>query len=372
MAIGIRHEMPNWETYRSWLIKSHQVINPGYQVAINHYSQQKENFLKLMDEDIQRKGKDFIDDLNKEMQNNVEEEIDKEAEELYNKIENEFLNSDLTKAILGDEDLAAKYSKVTEKNTNRKSVYNSMKLSLEKFLTNHFGVETKHALMERIGKVVNNQLGNNQDIQQNLLGYIRQMSLQTLALSQGSDFIIYNKAFKDALRGYIREMFLEKAFNNIMAKHFKSYSPVAITTGYKNLKEDVMIYLPQFTQSEIIGLDNLELKPIGGVQSKSWKFPWEDKNYTFSKLSIGEKVNLLPKNEEDLYYWHAGLYNVMNNLIEAIGDKNFIFSTGSRVYWTASMLNKMKKNKYVFAFTKIGGKDNKITPVIVATPHKDK
>ena len=377
MAKGIKHDMPNWETYRSWLIKSHQIINPGYQIAVNHYSQQKENFLKLLDENIAYKGKNFIEELNEEIQKESNEQIDKSAEELYEKIDEEFLNSDLANAIRGDKDLANKYSQATQKHTDRKSIYNSMKLSLEKFLAKQFGVETKQALMEKIGKTINNQLGNSKDVQQNLLGYIRQMSLQTLALSQGSDFPIYFNSFKNALRGYIKETVTTDGFNNLMRKHFDSYSPVpiiAITTGYLNAKEDVTLYMPQTVQTEISGLYDIELKPIGGIQSKSWSFPWDDKNYTFSMLNLGEKASLLPKNEEDLYYWHAGLYNVMNNLIEAIGDKNFIFGTGNKIYWTASMLNKMKKEKYVFAFTKYtsGKNGDKLTPMIVATPHTDK
>ena len=71
------------------------------------------------------------------------------------------------------------------------------------------------------------------------------------------------------------------------------------------------------------------------------------------------------------HYWHAGVYNVMSNLTEAIGINNFIFGTGDTIYWTCDLLAKFREAQYVLAFY-YNKTEGKITSgSITAQPHTD-
>jgi len=45
-------------------------------------------------------------------------------------------------------------------------------------------------------------------------------------------------------------------------------------------------------------------------------------------LDFGSHANFIPEGNGK-YFWHAGMYAAMSNLINIIGKNNFIFSTGN-------------------------------------------
>ena len=91
----------------------------------------------------------------------------------------------------------------------------------------------------------------------------------------------------------------------------------------------------------------------GGIQSKSWIMPTSTKTRGGNRywLSFGHHADLIPQGK-DAFYWHAGAYNVMNNLMDVIGKYNFIFSTGDNIYYTSQLLMELKQLSYILAFSK--------------------
>jgi hypothetical protein len=203
------------------------------------------------------------------------------------------------------------------------------------------------------------------------MGYVRKLMLLTL---QNKKLDVNTQHYKTALKGYYKEKLLIPAFNKVLSNYGIEAGHTASITNEKGqqIKYDILLSKGSLKNIDdndlskaIARLDELQKNSngkssvqifdttiFGGVQSKSWIAPWENNEIQGNRkyLSFGHSEQLLPKSEEDRHYWHAGVYNVMDNLMEAIGINNFIYSTGSKIYWTSQLLSDFRKENYVLAF----------------------
>ena len=105
-----------------------------------------------------------------------------------------------------------------------------------------------------------------------------------------------------------------------------------VSKYFQNIADSLQNNISQGQANRILEEDP---NMLGGIQSKSWIEPWiEDPNNLYIGYSFGNHAELLPTGQE-LHMWHAGVRNLMNNLIEVIGSENFLYSTGNAVYYTA-------------------------------------
>lgn len=258
-------------------------------------------------------------------------------------------------------------------------LYENIKKDIEKFLDSMFF--TRSSLMQYIEKSVPSFNGkNNKDIANNLYGYARKLILSDLKKEDLQNVSL--KYYKTALKGYYKEELLVPAFQKILSTYNQNIGAKQTGSIYQNgaqIQMDIILGTVSLTSKSDLELqkifDNIpknvtgESKVntdipglIGGIQSKSWIAPWENVPGNTSWLSFGNHANLLPQGE-DAYYWHAGVTNIMSDLINVIGKNNFMFSTGGGIYFTSALLARLRASNYVLAFykrTKGGTEDQKI------------
>lgn len=268
---------------------------------------------------------------------------------------------------------------------NPENLAQNLKKDIEKFLTKYNISKTEMA------KHISSIDTSSSSVQDNLFGYLRKTIINNMRMSQQVQINI--KKYKTSLAGYYKEQLLVPAFQKVLEQYGYAIKQTGtqvndkgqqivydLIIGGKNIEsigDDTlnslikeMEYLTRTSNNSIYEKTNL----LGGIQSKSWVTPWAKgidkagKNTTF--LSFGHRANLMPKGE-DANYWHAGVYSVMSNLMEAVGPNNFLFSTGDQVYWTAELLARFRAASYVLAFN-WNKTEQKITSShVVALKHED-
>jgi hypothetical protein len=88
-------------------------------------------------------------------------------------------------------------------------------------------------------------------------------------------------------------------------------------------------------------------------------------------LEVANRSDLQPTGDE-AYYWHAGVFNAMSNLMSVIGLQQTLYSTGDQVYFTSTLLSQFQRANYVLAFAteKVkGGKKYKIVQPTIYFRH---
>lgn len=379
--------MPNWKKYHSWLVSSHAMITPGYNKAIAHFEEKRSSLLKLISKDNEKIAQDFVNTLNEEVDKEMEEYINQdgqsEVDRMLSNIKEEFYNA-VTDKMLGEhpKDVSFLTDRLESLQGNKRKIetknyYNNMKTQLQDYLAKIFGVSDQEALLKKIAEKSGSTFGTNTDVQNQLRGYMRQMTMQMLTTGQNYQFQINLQHFKNALKGYVKEEVLMDPLIRTLKQFLGPDKWFLVeSTGKLGTAEDLTIYLPNGEINEHGQADT----SMFGIQSKSWAFafdiPKEDRyKYNTYKLEIGDRAQILRNGvltDEDMYYWHAGLFQAMNNLIDVLGKNTVLFSTGSAAYWTADMLFKLKQTKYVFAFAKPKGKGKILTPSVSITEHEDK
>lgn len=408
------------ERQEYWFEKAHDVIDSGYQSAIDKYRQQKKNFLDLLN----ISGKDAIDEFLAEINAAVQRETEDTLQETFDAGFNEiasYMENNIAKFIdTGDADwnvLVEKFknSKTISKGKNKgkqktpKEHYRGLINDIEKFLTKGF---TKDMLIEQLVKT-NSFWGKNQNIKDQAYGYARKLIFKALTeknnkLNTTDGIGDYQTSFIQTLKGYYQEETLVPALSQVLAKYGITADRTAEQTDSKGKEIKYDVILRRIISSDGIAItkDQLsaliqrldtfnkatgsssveyeELDAKGAIQSKSWGLPlsWLDEkkrenaiqlsNRNFFK--IGYNSALRPTGV-DKHYWHAGVYNVMSSLEEALGISNMMFVTGDEVYFTCDLLAEFREHQYVFAFGWLatGGRRGKgeIATYIQAMSHDD-
>ena len=379
-----------------WIDQSHKVIPSGYASAIEKYSSQKEVFLNNLQKETGLVIDNFITQVNTEIANATTEELDATFNAAFDAVKmyvEEYVVQLMDGANPSYEALVKRFEQVVNKGEagtiNSDNLYKNLQKDIENFLT------INNVTRSGLAKYVNQQSGlsntSNTDIQNNLFGYARKLILQQL---RGQELNYSTQHYKTSLKGYYKEELLVPALNKILAQYgIKAaqmgssrnevgqqikYDIILGTVDASKLDETVLN--PMIKQMEMFAntVDGngsvVEYTPklMGGLQSKSWVAPWSMRSIGGNRnfLSFGHNIGLMPQGEA-AHYWHAGVYNVMNNLTTAIGPSNFLFSTGDTVYWTADLLAEFRERQYVLAFY-YNKTEGKITSgSITAQPHND-
>lgn len=376
--------------YQYWLNKAHSAIPKGYESAILHYSKQKEDFLQKLQEKTSEPIQDFVKQLNDEIDLEVMNELDDTFDEAFNAVKS-YLETYIVQLMQdGNADysqLLSRFQLIVKKGAegkiNPNNLYNNLLKDIELFLSKNN--VTKSGLAQYVANHSGLKNTQNIDIQNNLFGYARKLILAQL---QG-DFNHSTINYKKSLKGYYKEELLVPALNKILssygveAKQTGSikddkglqikYDIILGTTGTSKIGDELLMPLIKqmeaFSQTQT-GLGSVStiqtVNLLGGLQSKSWIAPWSTRSKGGNRkfLDFGHNSNLMPTGE-DAHYWHAGVYNVMSNLINAVGVNNFIFATGDTVYWTTDLLAEFREQQYVLAFY-YNKKEEKITSASIS------
>lgn len=362
-----------------WRERAHSVMVSGYNTAISNYSSQKNKFLQQLQIQSGEVVTNFMEQLNREIDIETNDELDSTFNNAYNSIA-DLLELNFASMIEGNkadfDSLVERFADLVRRGelgegeqgrVDPNRLYDNMQKSLENFLMKN------DINRSGLANYVQTQTGlntTNQDIQNNLFGYARRVLLNKLKEKyEQPDF----QKYKTSLKGYYKEELMVPALKRVLSK----YGIVAQQSGSmrnskgQQIKYDIILGTSQLlssssddlrhyvevmeqlsktvsSSSHVTEIDNAAL---GGIQSKSWIAPWSERSHGGNRyfLSFGHNSALMPQGT-DAYYWHAGMYQVMSNLTEAIGVSNFIFSTGDTIYWTADLLTEFKERQYVLAF----------------------
>ena len=378
---------------RSWMNRAHAAIKSGYSNAINFYEMQKKSFLKSLQKESEKSVELFIEEINESVRNEIESELGKTFDDSFKAVSRyiEIYLSEIVyegKTLQSRDKILDHFSKVIKENKNisLSDLSKRLKNDIEHFMEN-VGM-TREGLANFVSQKSGLTNTYNTDIQNNLFGYARRLVILNLTQSQLQASIVH---YKTALKGYYKEELLTSALSKVL----QQYNIQAVQTGSERnekgqqIKADIgFIKMDISNNSASKELSNMAKRldnipniangqesvsienTIGTLQSKSWIAPWEKSSYAKNRtwLQIGGGSSLKPTGR-DAYYWHAGVYNVMSNLTKVIGPTNFMYSTGSNIYFTSDMLSNFRQIGYVFGFYFNKTKGKIVDSGIGAQPH---
>lgn len=349
--------------------QAHINIDLGYDTAISYFAQKKRAFLQSLEGQTNMTLQNFMTELNAAIEQELDQELEADFDTAFSGISS-YLEDWFVKKAMGEnpsyQELVEKFDQLLKKEqtgkVDPKREYDNMKKHIEQFLA--INNIDKTTITNYVASITSLGNKNNTDIQNNLFGYARRIILQQL---RGQELSYATNNYKNSIKGYYKEELLTKALQKIMAQYNLTIVPVGSVTNEKGqqIQTDIGIlkgtfsdptkalqtFVSGFTSQEASG-SAMALQPFGGIQSKSWVAPWTNSSSTNRNwLSIGSHADLMPKGSA-AYYWHAGVNNVMKNLINVIGSANFIYSTGDSVYFTSEMLSQFRQAQYVFGFYK--------------------
>lgn len=329
----------------------------------------KDQFLNQLEIHSGQLINDFMEKLNEQVNIEIENSLVQDFDKAFSAISEYFETHIANRVIYGNrsssvQQLKNKFKQQFEKyGENPQQLYQRMKTYLEQYLIS-VGVTR-----EGLAKITQLKHQNNMDIQNQLFGYMRKLLLAQL---QGGNIAVNTIHYKQAMKGYYKEELLTGALNKVLDQYNMGAASTGSKTNEKGLQikydivlgtksvigqgdaglNDIIMALNSFHNVSANHQETLYSGPIAGIQSKSWSAPFDIPNGNNRNwFSFGNASGLIPQGTE-AYYWHAGVRNVMNNLISIIGQGNFIYSTGNKIYWTADLLTEFKNNQYVLAFYK--------------------
>lgn len=364
-----------------WKSMAHAAINTGYNRAIAIYKNQKEDIIKQINQGKTQTVQNLMEEFNNQMVIELKkEDVEEELNDYYNFIEFEVFK--IIDGNYGTSSLESLRSKINDKAGKVKRLQDSMKKDIENYL------DSQNFNKSIIKKLIPQNLANNSNIVDNLYGSARQFLLT--ALSDGN-FKINLEHYKTSLRGYYKEILIERAVTNALSELGGKMS-AARTASVTNEKGQEIVYDVILGKASVINTNNLDdivkqmdigvvsgegvvaiedINTVFGIQSKSWKEPWSQNTNGIKSgwMSIGSRLAYKPQGD-DAHYWHAGVYNVMSNLTDVLGQRNAIFSTGTGFHWTADFLAQARANSYVFAFYWSQKAQKIVSPDVSMMPHK--
>lgn len=378
----------------------HSIFASGYSVAIAHYEQQKEYFLKQLEAGKADGAKDFLMKLNNalstELEDNTQEIWNKYYSQVKDQVQNALIgylnNGGQTEwsILINDIEKARDVAKREKKNVEK-----TMRGNIENLLT-HMGFSKTGENNLASFIIQSDNLAGNKDVQQNIYGYARRIIFNSLWSGSGSNLGTANTShFISAMQGYGREEALTTALIKILNQYRDDLSAgQAGSEAVDNIqiKQDIVIGTTSVVNKgrvleglgrQLQSLDGVKNATvtvslptgeqisgdiIATIQSKSWKVPWATKRDLSNwGLSFGSDSSYMPSN---IHSWHAGAAAVMSNMIKIIGPTNLLYSTGSGIFFTSNLLAEFRDQGYVLSYYK-SIKSATLTNHIVMAYHDD-
>lgn len=368
--------------------EAHSAIDKGYSTAISHYEQGRASLLKQLGLVKKDAEKQLIDQIQKEIAHELEKDTwNTEFDQYFDQIEQAFeqyidTGSNAFKAL---SDTATK--KLTSGKQDREHYYQRMKEELDKYLASEQLNRSTLATLAQLGNI------GDKSIEQ-YFGYLRQIVLQK---ASAEAFSSSRAGYVNALKGQEKEILVAKAMQQVMSDYGARAEQTGSSTddNNKQIIYDIILFSKnqrvQHSKDQpfkhiIKRLEKIagskEIEAVDqwayGVQSKTWELaqiPADAPAGVIYQMHFGSYADGMPQGEEK-YFWHAGVRNAMNSIMDILGTGNVIYTLGgNQVYWTCDLLSEMRKMNLVLGYYKrtSGDKKNQIiaSPSVSAYVHKD-
>ena len=404
MAFACQFKHSRYQTY-------HDRSEDGYDLAINYYKKQKENFIDfLQKQKVQDQSKilipNLINSINQEIQTTIQndEMFSKGSEyfdEFKNQIINYLMNGDKSK-YQKDFSKALKASKV-DKNTiainaiERKKVKEIIERILSKQELDNLIQKTFEAKkITTEGAISSAQLNN-------LYGYARRVVYNQFKAKSIQAAPIVDKALNGYIKnfnGIFKEDIEKTSINSLLEKMGLSHLIEATTIGGdlgENKKQgstDILITLfdkdLSLIQKSMNDLDTYLLEGLhnrldklsqsqstimqvnlfdpsnfigAGIQSKSWISPLNIDSKTHigpgyfslgTRASAYQQASVMRKFKDGakmgVYSWHYNIYALSRNVIPLLGAANILYSTKDGMWWTHDLIHQFKERQYYLSY----------------------
>lgn len=381
----------------AYIEKSHNIIDSAYNTAIAAYKAQKEKFLQQLQWTGEEAEKDFLTALNQQIAQEVQNN-----DELLIQIEQglQAIAPKIQSSIVGNESLQPLKTELLNKATKKRQFikYKTARTrqELDKYLLNVLQIN-KNQIFSTFTD--GSGLGVPTDRAQSVIWGSVRKTLYTYITT--GEFKMAIEGNKESLLGEYKEIGVAKALATIVQQSDNVRVETGQVGSLPNKNElspiyDIMTHIVSNNKSITAPLDEItarmdkasrnfngstsvseaiqEFTDYFGTQSKSWSVKFEDNiNMMVHKynLEVANRSDLQPTGDE-AYYWHAGVFNAMSNLMSVIGLQQTLYSTGDQVYFTSTLLSQFQRANYVLAFAteKVkGGKKYKIVQPTIYFRH---
>lgn len=175
------------------------------------------------------------------------------------------------------------------------------------------------------------------------------------------------KYYKRTTKGYFREALVHKAFARLNEYLGNRIHPVAIHAGNKvnekgldTIYDEYIDFFNDINQSfsDTVSISRPNSQTGFGIQSKSWRAPWERSQVTkWNRFSVSHQAGLFAqflslKSDEYSIDWLNSIkfLSQLNNMIVGIGERQVGYVTGANFYWTYQLIANFRRNNYFYAF----------------------
>lgn len=354
----------------------------GYNNAVIHYKNQKNLFLRMLQETNQKalleNEKKLLENLSSEVEAEFqknESDFGKKTEELYNQIEiyaKKYIESDdatkLKSSLNALRDNEAQREKMAMQEASK--LAERVRTRIENVLTDS-QLSTLRSELKNIYTSVY-EVGANEAASQGSYGMFRRALFEELT---GTPYQMSSQSqggYTKLLSGY----YAEAAIANVFGKWAEGTSMKILEAGVKEGKTDIAIGLgnlekqleeiEKFSANITSDADiaaSLSNNTTFGVQSKSWGIPDLEKIvhgknvYSKGYMSVGHHQALwasLSVNQQEFAEtrgWYQNVKELSTRLLTAIGPANVIYRLrDNQMMWTHELIEGMMQKKYYLAF----------------------
>lgn len=367
---------------------AHDAIENGYNTAIAYYEHGKQQLLKQIGIEKEELAKEFITKIQNGIAQELEnEKWDEEIKQYMQKIQQIFANYVDTGSAEFQE-LVTKCEEQVQKNSqNRRDYYRRLVDDLEATL-NSQGLQ-KSVLQQLAG------LNNMTDKQFSYYyGYLRQLLLSVASIGKNNyNFTIKENDYRKSIKGEMKEQMVAEAMSKVMRQYGARAEQTGASKNKQNqeIKQDVILFssnqrVLRSTNDPFKNIINRMQSIAGntevaivdkwafGLQSKSWSFPPDDVLFTpgaWLNMPFGGFAEGKPQ-DDDAHYWHAGVWNVMENITKVIGEGTILYSLGGdQVMWTSDLLSKLREKQLVLAYYWNKSQEKIVSSEVAAYYHQD-
>lgn len=379
--------------------EAHSAISSGYIEAIQHYQVLKDNFLDQLNKTKYTTAKDFINEV---MLQTSGGKVDNNSSlgQKENKIKNQL---DQLKKVIVDyiKNNTNEFDQLRETIktdiNNPRAIYNDRRHALKRQAVNQEMKNTlnNEILNKKILSIMTQQQKTNEKTTSYFLGFAKAVIYEQLHNGKVElklkDYItgiladykeeFEKEAFKEVLKKYGMKASLTAQNTNALGQEVKydmmfHFGKRSLNPRRNSKKIDSMINKMNTFKGTVVGQKTGSVDiDVFGAQSKSWSMPKED--IIFNQpgvvwtMQFGNYSEGMPRGEE-AHYWHAGVRNAMNNIIDILGAGNVIYTFGgSQMIWTVDMLAQIRAQNLVLGYYFEKERQKITSPKVHAFGHSD-
>lgn len=353
--------------------KAHSAIDGGYSQAISHYQVLKDNFIEQLNRAKGTTAEDFLKECEAEAKQQEQttqqyKDIEQQLNDLRYAVTDYMSHAGRSAAF---RELKAKWQKDRDnKITYKDREHTLARTSIQNTFQNFMASEN---LNRKIMSLISSEQQSNEKAMGYYYGFLRGVIYDQLTKSTLKTEV---KNYVTGLIAESKEIAEVNAFNKVLEQYDMRASQSGQNTNEKGqqIKYDYVFYSGSRRLNsnnnldtaliDLIAkqLDTLAGENIGngqseivnfGVQSKSWFFPTSKQLMNpgvIWSMKFGNYADGVPQGEE-AHYWHAGVRNAMNKILNIMGPGNVIYTLGnSQMMWTVDLLTTMRASSLVLGY----------------------